>query len=106
MARRDVAAGVAGLDEIGAGLSEPHDFRGQDVERVGPHEWVKDECVPFGGHLLLRCACGCPGPFVLSWEERGSAECGVFQAWRDGSARLAICGEGNRLDLRTAARRI
>lgn len=105
MASSPLQGGVV-LNEPVDQQSQIHRGHDQDVERVGPHEWVKDDCVPFGGHVLLRCRCGCPGPFVLSWEERGSAECGVFQAWRDGSARLAICGEGQGHVLRTAARRI
>lgn len=64
---------------------------------IGLHEWV--EGVPFGGHWLVICRCGCPGPFVLSLEDARGIQCGVALAWREGSARLAVCGERDRLAL-------
>lgn len=66
----------------------------QRDERI--HLWT--DAVPFGGHLLVICACGCPGPFVLSVGEADRIPCGVAQAWREGQARLAICGDRPRLE--------
>jgi hypothetical protein len=73
------------------------------VDGVGGVHYWEPRAVPFGGHVLLICHCGCPGPFVLPGEDLRLHECGVAQAWRDGAARLAICGERDRVAVDGAA---
>jgi hypothetical protein len=77
-----------------AGKAEAHHLHLQDVGGIGEHVWT--DYVPFGGHFLLICRCGCPGPFVMALEDGRHVECGVAQSWRDGTARLAMCAERER----------
>ena len=73
------------------------DLRDQGVG--GAHYWLLDRAIPFGGHWLIECACGCFGPFVLCVEDAERVRCAVALALSEGAARRAICGDAT-VDLR------